>query len=84
VDCYYFVWLNIKGKLIYFVDSYLSAFVPERVVKLMETQNSDDLGLCEHCTLNNSCHVIGIGGTKYCIVLFHDAFKPKWKIKDLA
>jgi len=64
-------------------DSFLPGIVPDQVIDLLTVQSADDFGLCKDCPLDSKCHVIGNDGTKYCLVLFHDAFRPKWKIKDV-
>ena len=83
-NMHYWIYLRLKNKFICIHDSYLQGIVPARVVDLCKCTVADDLGLCKLCTLNDSCHIIGMDGTKYCISLFHDTFKPKWKIRDIA
>ena len=81
----YSVILKNKGLPGWIEDSFFPGFVPERVIAMMEILFvREELGLCDDCPLDSTCHVIRDDGTKYCIALFHDAFKPKWKIKDLA
>jgi hypothetical protein len=44
-----------------------------------------ELGLCEHCTLDTYCHVVEYpSGRKYSTALFHDAVKPAWEIDQLV
>jgi hypothetical protein len=59
----------------------------------------EELELCKDCRdagcrchfVFQRCEKLGCGGEKpstvyrkLCPILFHDAFKPPWKIKDLA
>lgn len=81
---HYWIYLYIKEKVFCFKDSYLPGIVPDHVIELCKCVVADDLGLCKICNLNSKCHVIGEDGTKYCISLFHDTFKPNWKINDIA
>jgi len=81
---HYSIDLYIKGTPIWFKDSFLPGIVPDHVIDLLTCQSAEFLGLCKLCELDCKCHVIGDDGTKYCIVLFHDAFRPKWKIKDVS
>jgi hypothetical protein len=52
--------------------------------------NAERLGLCEDCDMDTRNHVLieeeGCPGTYgvYCTVLFHDAFKCKWKLKEVV
>lgn len=57
--------------------------LPKEVRPLFMASTAHDLGLCEHCDLDHFCHPIDETGRKYCTVLFHDAIKPDWKLKDL-
>ena len=66
--------------------SYLPGLiVPERVLEMMIAIYVDEnMDICKKCVLGEKNHIIRDDGRKYCIILFHDAFKPNWKIKDLT
>jgi hypothetical protein len=95
----YEVVLQRGGEIIFFKDYYLDGLVPPHVVDMMHDRFVDEeLGLCASChDAAYRCHVmqpagilnIGDGKTttvyrKLCPVLFHDAFHPPWKIKELV
>ncbi len=45
----------------------------------------EELKLCAECDMDTLCHPCNDAtGECYCIALFHDRFKPKWKIKRLV
>jgi hypothetical protein len=94
----YEVVLRRGGKIIFFKDYYLDGLVPHHVIDMMWDRFVDEeLGLCENChEVSNKCHVMQPNGEldygnpkpvtvyrKLCPVLFHDAFKPPWKIREL-
>jgi hypothetical protein len=95
----YEVILRRGGGLIFFKDYLLDGFVPPHVIDMMWDRFVDEeLGLCKNChDTAYKCHVMqpyremDYGGEKpvtayrkLCPVLFHDAFSPPWKIKELA
>ena len=75
-------------------DCILPGLIPDRVFDLMEVRVVDELGLCENCSLDTSCHVMRLiekphpspeqdWFDKLCPVLFHDVVKPRWKLEKL-
>jgi hypothetical protein len=95
----YEVVLRRGGRVIFFRDYFLDGFVPTHVIDMMWDRFVDEeLGLCKDChDVACRCHVMQLceeldcGGEKpatvyrkLCPILFHDAFKPPWKIKELA
>lgn len=68
----------------------LPGFIPEHVLNMMEALFvGRELGLCHDCPMACSCHVIWWDksynhGKKLCTILFHDAVKPKWKLKNVV
>lgn len=84
---------GFRGEPYYYKDSWLPGmFVPPRVLSLMLCEFVDEvLGLCAYdCPMASCCHVcVRIPHEeqdtywKLCTVLFHDAVKPKWKLKDV-
>ncbi len=86
----YSVGLTIEGVNngcnFWFEDSFLpELIIPERILEMMIVVYVDkNMDICENCDLGERNHIIRDDGRKYCIVLFHDAFKPRWKIEDLT
>ncbi len=84
---FYFVMLDNRED-VHFEDSLLA---PNSDFDGMLSELCEESGLCEKCyeicNMNRRCHVMRkIGPTtwdKLCPVLFHDAVKPKWKLRDL-
>lgn len=69
----------------WFNDSFLPGFrIPERVLPLLMAEWADDRGFCPDCNMDTHCHPINAKGYKYCTILFHDAIRPKWKLKDVV
>ena len=83
----YFVMLE-NTEDIYFYDSLLA---PNSEFDGLHHDLCEKTGLCEKCNetcdMNTKCHVMRKIAPntwdKLCPVLFHDAVKPKWKLKDL-
>lgn len=83
---HYMVLLASTGA--YFNDSLLA---PNSEFDGLLSELCEEVGLCEKCyeTCNQSqkCHVMRQidknTWDKLCPILFHDAVKPKWKLKDL-
>jgi hypothetical protein len=87
----YEVVLRRKNSVIFFKDYCLDGLVPPHVMDMMLfTFVNEELGLCEKCEVACQCHVMQPLEEgphcyrKLCPVLFHDAFKPPWKIEELA
>jgi hypothetical protein len=88
----YEVVLRRRGKIIFFKDYLLDGFVPPHVIDMMWDRFVDEeLELCKHCEVAYQCHVMQpreekppYSYRKLCPVLFHDAFNPPWRIKDLV
>lgn len=90
----YSVIISRRGKLIHFEDSFLPGIlISDRALENMRSDNVERLGLCKDCPTHGAiCHV-GIYEyndyykwvqVKYCPILFNDALKPKWKVKELV
>lgn len=79
-----------KGDAYHFDDSFLP-FYSEATIDGMRTEFLREEGYCNTCDVNGvRCHVMIPSRSqpgafsKLCPVLFHDVFKPKWKISDIA
>ena len=85
----FWVVIKKKNKIVDIYDHMLPGIIPAHVLDMMVTLYvQKELRLCENCALDYRCHVMqwvekGIW-RKLCPVLFHDAVRPEWKIKDLA
>ena len=74
------------GEPYWYREAILDGLVPQRVVDLMVANTVDDeLGLCRLCDVQgNRCHVIlEPSGVKLCPVLFHEVFRPAWRVADV-
>ena len=82
----YWLWLRRRtGGGYVHQDSFLPGLVPESVLAMLTILFADrELHLCPECSMASRCHVIGLDGTKYCTVLFHDAVRPQWRLEDVA
>jgi hypothetical protein len=94
----YEVVLRRGDRIIFFKDYLLDGFVPPHVIDMMWDRFVDEeLGLCKDCHdaayrshVMQPCGELDYGGKpvtvyrKLCSILFHDAFNPPWKIKELA
>jgi hypothetical protein len=87
----YSVHLLRRGEVICFEDTFLPHILPERSLHYMRCEVVQSLGLCEDCEVSCKCHVIMWTkrhgkdiGEKYCPVLFGDALRPAWKVKELV
>jgi hypothetical protein len=90
----YHIMLDIEDAPLWFSDAFLPGFFPARDVALCWDRAVDsELGLCKHdCQMACHCHVCipVVNGNnryrcdrKFCIVMFHDLMKPKWKLEDV-
>jgi hypothetical protein len=73
------------GEWTWLYEPLLPGFIPGRVLDMMEVRFvEDELRLCRECEMACKCHVIEFpGGRKLCTVLFHDAVRPRWRLKDV-
>lgn len=69
---------------------YVEFYIPDDFItpinyELYKAEFADKiLNLCKQCNMDSLSHPINKAtGEKYCIALFHDRFKPKWKISLL-
>ena len=94
---YWIILKNKRGDAYHFHDSFLPGLIPEHVIEMMVSPGplcrptADDLGLCEHCTMDCHPHVMQpVPGREregvyrhLCTVMFHDAVQPAWRMEDV-
>lgn len=81
----YWLWLRrSNGEPYVHQDGFLPGLVPASVMEMLTCVFALELGLCQECSMASHCHVIGLDGTKYCTVLFHDATRPHWRLENVA
>ena len=81
---YSIILKNKVGEAEWFDDSLLPFMIPVRVLPLLMADWAEKRGFCQDCGLDTYCHPINEDGYKYCTILFYDAIKPKWKLRDVA
>jgi hypothetical protein len=87
----YEIILRKRDKIVWHQESLLPFMYNEALIDGMRAEFLDKEGYCKACDVKGSrCHVMipdrdGDPDTweKLCPVMFHDVFKPKWKIKDI-